>query len=197
MLEACVIAFNIIEYKTLYLCSVKKKEKKGGKKRKRLQFPIGQSKRSMTTTFIENTFPTRHRRFVSTKKRRRRNHRHFHYRTSVAKSKRRQFRAQAAQSLPCERLPQALSLLPLWRAIKKLSTQNTVPAKNSFTVLSSIGVPLFSTRSLCRAFPRTSAPLPETRVTSANTCRVNCHESAVEKDSREISTVRFHENVRF
>lgn len=38
MLEACVIAFNIIEYKTLYLCSVKKKEKKGEKREKGCNF---------------------------------------------------------------------------------------------------------------------------------------------------------------
>lgn len=33
MLEACVIAFNIVEYKTLHLCSVKKKEEEKEEKK--------------------------------------------------------------------------------------------------------------------------------------------------------------------
>lgn len=40
MLEACVIAFNIVEYKTLHLCSDKKKEeKKEEKGEKGCNFP--------------------------------------------------------------------------------------------------------------------------------------------------------------
>lgn len=57
MLEACVIAFNIIEYKTLYLCSVKKK----GKKRRKKEKKVAISYRTIETVYDDDI----HRKHVS------------------------------------------------------------------------------------------------------------------------------------